>query len=174
MADPKATPISALPRGPGAQGQGEDDQQFINNILKQMKDDSQESEQAYQQSQQAYQNQQFGVNPAEQHQMNQQQMKQMQQAQYDQMDDDAYEQAYAYPEEVPLTLLEKVKRDIKAPLLFLVLYFALCAPAVRTMAVNQVARFTQNGNIQVYGTTLLLGLVGAVIFFLVNKFVMKF
>ena len=172
MADPKATPISALPRGPSSQG--EDDQQFIQNILKQMKDDNQESEQSYQQTQQAYNNQQFGVNPAEQHQMNQKQIQEMQQQQYNQPDEQQYEneKQYAYPEEVPLTLFEKIKRDVKAPLLFLVLYFVLCLPMVRTFGATQLARFTQNANYQLYGSSLLLGLVGAVIFYLVSRFVL--
>ena len=69
--DPKATPINALPKGNLTQ---EDDQQFIQNILNQMKGDSQESEQNYQQAQQKYNNQQFGHSPAEQHEMNQQQL----------------------------------------------------------------------------------------------------
>lgn len=170
MADPKATPISALPKG--ASGQGDEDQQFIQNILKQMNDDNQESEQAYQQQQQAYQQQQFAVNQAEQHASNQQQIKQMQQAQYQQMGDEQYEQ-YQY-EEPELTFMDKLKRDIKAPILFLVLYIVLCLPVVRGFAAAQMARFTQNGNLQLYGSTLILGLVGALVFFLVNRFVLKF
>ena len=165
-ADPKATPISALPRGPS--GQGEDDQQFIQNILSQMKDDSQESEQAYQQTQQNYTNQQFGHNPGEQHQRNQQQLAQ---AQYDQMDDSQYEQQYQYQEEPKLSFADKLKQAIKAPLLFLVLYVVLCVPFVRNAVVTQVARFTENAGYQAYGATFILGLVGAVIFYLINKFV---
>ncbi len=87
--DPKATPINALPKGNLTQ---EDDQQFIQNILNQMKGDSQESEQNYQQAQQKYNNQQFGHNPAEQHERNQEQL----QAQYEQ------EEQYEYEEAKPL------------------------------------------------------------------------
>jgi len=174
MADPKATPISALPKGPS--GQADEDQQFIQNILKQMNDDNQESEQAYQQQQQAYNNQQFGHNVAEQHIANQkniQQAQQAQQGQYDQMADEQYEQDYQY-EEPELSFVDKLKRDVKEPILFVVLYFVLCLPFVRTKAATLLSKVTQNANMQLYGSSLILGLVGAVIFYLVNRFVLKF
>ena len=156
--DPKATPINALPKGNIPQ---EDDQQFIQNILNQMKGDNQESEQNYQQTQQKYNNQQFGVNPAEQHERNQEQM----QGQYEQ------EEQYEYEEEpVKQTFSDKLKRAIKGPLLFFILYVLLCFPFVRVFVANQIARFTENENFHVYGATLLLGLVGGVIFYLVSTF----
>lgn len=156
--DPKATPINALPKGNLTQ---EDDQQFIQNILNQMKGDSQESEQNYQQSQQKYNNQQFGHSPAEQHEMNQQQL----QSQYEQ------EEEYEYEEEpVKQTFGDKLKRAIKGPLVFFVLYVLLCFPFVRVFVVNQIARFTENENFQLYGATLLLGLIGGVIFYLISTF----
>jgi len=166
MADPKATPINALPKGP--QGNGEEDSQFIQKILNQMNDDNAEADQAYQQTQDNYQQQQFAVNQEQQHQMNQQQMEQ---AQYENMQNQQYEEQYQYEEVPEPTFSEKVKSAIKQPILFLVLYFILCMPFVRTMMVNQVARFTQNGTIQLYGSSLLIGLVGAVVFYLVNRFV---
>jgi len=170
MADPKATPISSLPRGP--QGNNEDDQQFIQNILSQMSDDNTESEKAYNQTQQNYNRHQFAINQGEQHQRNQQAIQQQQEAQYEQMGgDDQYEQGYQYQEEVPLSMTDKVKSVIKLPLLFLVLYFVLSLPFVRTFTVNQVARFTQNGNYQLFGSSFLVGLVGAIIFYLINRFV---
>lgn len=172
MADPKATPISALPKSPG----GDEDQAFIQNILKQMNNDNQESEQAYQQVQQNYNKQQFAVNPAEQHAMNQRQMRQAQQAQqaqYEQMEDEQYDQ-YQEQEEVPLTFFEKLKMDIKAPIVFLILYFVLCLPPIRTFAATQIARFSQSANIQLYGSSLALGLVGSIIFYIINKFLIKF
>ncbi len=156
--DPKATPINALPKGNLTQ---EDDQQFIQNILNQMKGDSQESEQNYQQAQQKYNNQQFGHKPAEQHEMNQQQL----QAQYEQEEDYEYEE-----EPVKQTFGDKLKRAIKGPLLFLVLYVLLCFPFVRVFVANQIARFTENENFQLYGATVLLGLIGGVIFYLISTF----
>jgi len=156
--DPKATPINALPKGNIPQ---EDDQQFIQNILNQMKGDNQESEQNYQQTQQKYNNQQFGHNPAEQHERNQEQI----QGQYEQ------EEQYEYEEEpVKHTVGDKLKRAIKGPLLFFILYILLCFPFVRVFVANQVARFTENENFQLYGATILLGLVGGVIFYLVSTF----
>lgn len=156
--DPKATPINALPKGNLTQ---EDDQQFIQNILNQMKGDSQESEQNYQQAQQKYNNQQFGHSPAEQHENNQQQL----QGQYEQ------EEQYEYEEEsVKQTFGDKLKRAIKGPLLFLILYVLLCFPFVRVFVANQIARFTENENFQLYGATLLLGLIGGVIFYLISTF----
>ena len=156
--DPKATPINALPKGNLTK---EDDQQFIQNILNQMKEDSQESEQNYQQAQQKYNNQQFGHKPAEQHEMNQQQL----QAQYEQEEDYEYEE-----EPVKQTFGDKLKRAIKGPLLFLVLYVLLCFPFVRVFVANQIARFTENENFQLYGATVLLGLIGGVIFYLISTF----
>ena len=156
--DPKATPINALPKGNLTQ---EDDQQFIQNILNQMKGDSQESEQNYQQAQQKYNNQQFGHSPSEQHENNQQQL----QGQYEQ------EEQYEYDEEpVKQTFGDKLKRAIKGPLLFLILYVLLCFPFVRVFVANQIARFTENENFQLYGATLLLGLIGGVIFYLISTF----
>ena len=165
MADPKATPISALPNGPAS---NQDDEKFIQNILNQMNDDNAESEQAYAQQQQQYQQQQFAVDAGQQHQQNQQQIEQ--QAQYEQMGDEGYEQQYQYEEVPELTFTEKVKQQVKMPVLFFVLYCILSMPFVRGFAMNQVARFTQSASKQLYGTTLLLGLLGGVIFFLVNKF----
>lgn len=156
--DPKATPINALPKGNLTR---EDDQQFIQNILNQMKEDSQESEQNYQQAQQKYNNQQFGHIPAEQHQNNQQQL----QVQYEQEEDYEYEE-----EPVKQTFGDKLKRAIKGPLLFLVLYVLLCFPFVRVFVANQIARFTENENFQLYGATVLLGLIGGVIFYLISTF----
>ena len=160
--DPKATPINALPKGNLTQ---EDDQQFIQNILNQMKGDSQESEQNYQQAQQKYNNQQFGHSPAEQHESNQQQQQQQLQAQYEQEEDYEYEE-----EPVKQTFGDKLKRAIKGPLLFLVLYVLLCFPFVRIFVANQIARFTENENFQLYGATVLLGLIGGVLFYLISTF----
>lgn len=156
--DPKATPINALPKGNLTQ---EDDQQFIQNILNQMKGDSQESEQNYQQAQQKYNSQQFGHSPAEQHAQNQEQL----QAQYEQEEDYEYEE-----EPVKQTFGDKLKRAIKGPLLFFILYVLLCFPFVRVFVANQIARFTENENFQLYGATLLLGLIGGVIFYLISTF----
>ena len=157
--DPKATPINALPKGNLTQ---EDDQQFIQNILNQMKGDSQESEQNYQQAQQKYNNQQFGHSPAEQPEQNQDQL----QAQYEQE-----EQEEQYEDEpVKQTFGDKLKRAIKGPLLFFILYVLLCFPFVRVFVANQIARFTENEYFHVYGATVLLGLIGGVIFYLVSTF----
>ena len=105
MADPKATPLKALPRGP--QG-NENDGEFIKKIMSQMNADSAESEQAYSQTQQNYQQQQFAVDPAKQHAMNQQNIAQQQQ-QY--QDDGQYDQQYE--EEPELTTGQKIKNALK-------------------------------------------------------------
>ncbi len=163
MADPKATPLNALPRGP--QG-NENDGEFIKKIMSQMNADSAESEQAYSQTQQNYQQQQFAVDPAKQHAMNQQQLAQQQQ-QY--QDDGQYDQQYE--EEPELTTGQKIKNALKPIGLFIVIFFVLCLPFVREFMINQVARFTASESLQVYGGTLVLGLVGALVFYFVLKFI---
>ena len=105
--------------------------------------------------------QQFGVNPGEQHERNQEQI----QGQYEQ------EEQYEYEEEpVKQTFGDKLKRAIKGPLLFFILYVLLCFPFVRVFVANQIARFTENETFHVYGATLLLALIGGVIFYLVSTF----
>jgi len=163
MADPKATPLNALPRGP--QG-NENDGEFIKKIMSQMNADNAESEQAYSQTQQNYQQQQFAVDPAKQHAMNQQQLVQQQQ-QY--QDDGQYDQQYE--EEPELTTGQKIKNALKPIGLFIVIFFVLCLPFVREFMINQVARFTASESLQVYGGTLVLGLVGALVFYFVLKFI---
>jgi len=163
MADPKATPLNALPRGP--QG-NENDGEFIKKIMSQMNADSAESEQAYSQTQQNYQQQQFAVDPAKQHAMNQQQLAQQQQ-QY--QDDGQYDQQYE--EEPELTTGQKIKNALKPIGLFIVIFFVLCLPFVREFMINQVARFTASESLQVYGGTFVLGLVGALVFYFVLKFI---
>ena len=163
MADPKATPLNALPRGP--QG-NENDGEFIKKIMSQMNADSAESEQAYSQTQQNYQQQQFAVDPAKQHSINQQQLAQQQQ-QY--QDDGQYDQQYE--EETELTTGKKIKNALKPICLFIVIFFILCLPFVREFMINQVARFTASESLQVYGGTFVLGLVGALVFYFVLKFI---
>jgi hypothetical protein len=162
MADPKATPLNALPRGP--QG-NENDGEFINKIMSQMNADNAESEQAYTQTQQNYQQQQFAVDPAKQHAMNQQQLAQQQQYQ----DEVQYEQQYE--EEPELTMGQKIKNALKPIGLFIVIFFILCLPFVREFMINQVARFTTSDSLQVYGGTFVLGLLGALVFYFVLKFI---
>lgn len=165
MADPKATPLNALPRGP--QG-NENDTEFVKKIMNQMSTDNAESEQAYNQTQQNYQQQQFAVDQGKQHNINQQQLSQ--QVQYDNGGgNDQYDQQYE--DEPELSTGQKFKSAIKQPILFIVLYFILCLPFVRELMVNQVGRFTQSANIQIFGSTFLLGVVGGLIFYLVNKFI---
>jgi hypothetical protein len=163
MADPKATPLNALPRGP--QG-NENDGEFINKIMSQMNADNAESEQAYSQTQQNYQQQQFAVDPSKQHAMNQQQLAQQQQ-QY--QDDGQYDQQYE--EEPELTTGQKIKNALKPIGLFIVIFFVLCLPFVREFMINQVARFTASETLQIYGGTFVLGLVGALVFYFVLKFI---
>lgn len=163
MADPKATPLNALPRGP--QG-NENDGEFINKIMSQMNADNAESEQAYSQTQQNYQQQQFAVDPAKQHAMNQQQLAQQQQ-QY--QDDGQYDQQYE--EEPELTTGQKIKNALKPIGLFIVIFFVLCLPFVREFMINQVARFTASDSLQVYGGTFVLGLLGGLVFYFVLKFI---
>ena len=163
MADPKATPLNALPRGP--QG-NENDGEFIKKIMSQMNSDNAESEQAYSQTQQNYQQQQFAVDPSKQHAMNQQQLAQ-QQPQY--QDDGQYDQQYE--EEPELTTGQKIKNALKPIGLFIVIFFVLCLPFVREFMINQVARFTASESLQVYGGTFVLGLVGALVFYFVLKFI---
>ena len=162
MADPKATPLNALPRGP--QG-NENDGEFIKKIMSQMNADSAESEQAYAQTQQNYQQQQFAVDPSKQHAMNQQQLAQQQQYQ----DDGQYEQQYE--EEPELTTGQKIKNALKPIGLFIVIFFILCLPFVREFMINQVARFTASDSLQIYGGTLVLGIIGALVFYFVMKFI---
>ena len=162
MADPKATPLNALPRGP--QG-NENDGEFIKKIMSQMNKDNSESEQAYAQTQQNYQQQQFAVDPSKQNAMNQQQL--AQQPQY--QDDGQYEQQYE--EEPELTTGQKIKNAIKPIGLFIVIFFVLCLPFVREFMINQVARFTASESLQIYGGTFVLGLVGALVFYFVLKFI---
>lgn len=163
MADPKATPLNALPRGP--QG-NENDGEFIKKIMSQMNADSAESEQAYTQTQQNYQQQQFAVDPAKQHAMNQQHLGNQQQ-QY--QDDAQYEQQYE--EEPELTMGQKIKNALKPIGLFIVIFFILCLPFVREFTMNQVSRFTASESIQIYGGTLILGLIGGLVFYFVLRFI---
>jgi hypothetical protein len=162
MADPKATPLNALPKGP--QG-NENDGEFINKIMSQMNADNAESEQLYRQTQQNYQQQQFAVDPAKQHAINQQQLVHQQQYQ----DDGQYEQQYE--EELELTTGQKIKNALKPIGLFIVIFFVLCLPFVREFMINQVARFTSSDSLQVYGGTFVLGLLGALVFYFVLKFI---
>jgi hypothetical protein len=163
MADPKATPLNALPRGP--QG-NENDGEFIKKIMSQMNADKEESEQAYAQTQQNYQQQQFAVDPSKQHAMNQQQIVQQQQ-QY--QDEGQYEQQYE--EEPELTTGQKIKNALKPIGLFIVIFFILCLPFIREFMINQVARFTASESLQIYGGTFVLGLIGALVFYFVLKFI---
>lgn len=163
MADPKATPLNALPKGP--QG-NENDGEFIKKIMSQMSADNAESEQAYSQTQQNYQQQQFAVDPSKQHAMNQQQLAQQQQ-QY--QDEGQYEQQYE--EEPELTTGQKIKNALKPIGLFIVIFFVLCLPFIREFMMNQVARFTASESLQIYGGTFVLGLVGALVFYFVLKFI---
>jgi len=162
MADPKATPLNALPRGP--QG-NENDGEFIKKIMSQMSADNAESEQAYTQTQQNYQQQQFAVDPSKQHAMNQQQLAQQQQYQENEQYDQQYE------EEPELTTGQKIKNALKPIGLFIVIFFVLCLPFVREFMLNQVARFTANESLQIYGGTFVLGLIGALVFYFVLKFI---
>ena len=163
MADPKATPLNALPKGP--QG-NENDGEFIKKIMSQMSADNAESEQAYSQTQQNYQQQQFAVDPSKQHAMNQQQLAQQQQ-QY--QDEGQYEQQYE--DEPELTTGQKIKNALKPIGLFIVIFFVLCLPFIREFMMNQVARFTASESLQIYGGTFVLGLVGALVFYFVLKFI---
>ena len=167
MADPKATPLNALPRGPQA---NENDGEFIKKIMTQMNADKEESEQAYAQTQQNYQQQQFAVDPSKQNAMNQQQFAQQQLAQQQQYQDDGqYDQTYE--DEPELTTGEKIKNALKPIGLFMVIFFILCLPFIREFMVNQIARFTANQSLQAYGGTFILGLIGALVFFFVQKFI---
>lgn len=171
MADPKATPISALPKGPT--GQGEDDQQFMQKILNQMNNDSQESESAYQQAQQSYNQHQFAVNHGQQHEINQENIAraQAQQAQYEQMEDDQYDQQYQYQEEPQLSAFDKIKLELRQPLLFLALFVVLMSSY--NFVVPYFTKYiSANQKFQYYGTALILGLVGAILFYSINKFVL--
>jgi hypothetical protein len=161
MADPKATPLNALPRGP--QG-NENDGEFIKKIMSQMSADSAESEQAYAQTQQNYQQQQFAVDPAKQHAVNQQQLSQQQY-----QDNEQYEQQYE--EEPELTTGQKIKGALKPIGLFIIIFFILCLPFVREFMLNQVARFTASESLQIYGGTFALGIIGALVFYFVLKFI---
>jgi hypothetical protein len=162
MADPKATPLNALPRGP--QG-NENDGEFIKKIMSQMSADNAESEQAYAQTQQNYQQQQFAVDPSKQHAMNQQQLAQQQQYQENEQYDQQYE------EEPELTTGQKIKNSLKPIGLFIIIFFVLCLPFVREFMLNQVARFTASESLQIYGGTFVLGLIGALVFYFVLKFI---
>jgi len=64
-----------------------------------------------------------------------------------------------------------LKYEGKAPLMFLVLYFVLCFPFFRNTVAGQVAKFTQEKFTQLYVTTLVLGLIGGIAFYLINRFV---
>jgi hypothetical protein len=161
MADPKATPLNALPRGP--QG-NENDGEFIKKIMSQMSADNAESEQAYSQTQQNYQQQQFAVDPSKQHAANQQQL-----AQQQYQENEQYEQQYE--EEPELTTGQKIKRALMPIGLFIVIFFILCLPFVREFMINQVARFTASDSLQIYGGTLVLGIIGALVFYFVMKFI---
>lgn len=162
MADPKATPLNALPKGP--QG-NENDSEFIKKIMSQMNADNAEADHAYAQTQQNYQAQQFAVDPSKQNEMNQQQYVE-QQPQY--QDDEQYEQQYE--EEPQLTTGQKIKNALKPIGLFIIVFFVLCLPFVRNLITNQVARFTASESLQIYGGTLILGLAGALVFYFVLRF----
>jgi hypothetical protein len=130
-----------------------------------MSADNAESEQAYTQTQQNYQQQQFAVDPSKQHAMNQQQLAQQQQYQ----ENEQFEQQYE--EEQELSTGQKIKGALKPIGLFIVIFFILCLPFVREFMLNQVARFTASDSLQIYGGTLLLGIIGALVFYFVLKFI---
>ena len=130
-----------------------------------MNADKEESEQAYAQTQQNYQQQQFAVDPSKQNAMNQQQL--VQQPQY--QDEVQYEQQYE--EEPELTTGQKIKNALKPIGLFIIIFFVLCLPFVREFVINQVGRFTASESLQIYGGTFVLGLIGALVFYFVLKFI---
>jgi len=70
--------------------------------------------------------------------------------------------------------VDKLKREIKAPLVFFVLFFVLCLPQLRKVLSAHIARFTQVKSLELYGSSFILGLVGAIIFYIINKFLIKF
>ena len=153
----QGTPINQLPQGNHSQ---DEDKQFVQNIINQMQNDSAEAEQAYSQTQQQYNQHQFAVNH--------QQMQRPEQ--YNEMEQEVeYEET---EEVVKPTMVQSVKAGLKMPLLFVVLFVLLNVPSIRHFAATQVNRFTGNDNLVLYGSLLLLGVLGAVIFFAVNKFLL--
>lgn len=166
----KETPLDHLPSGGG--NQQSDDEPIAQNILAQMERDNQESERAYQQDQEKYRSSQFGVDPNSIPYMQQQQQ---QQQQYNgrQGEEPEYEYEEVY-EEVPkkkVSFVDRMKREMRMPLVFFVVYVLMCVPFVRRLFMGQVSRFTDNGTYVLWGTTLLSGLVGAVLFYFAGRFV---
>ena len=162
----RATPLNQLPQGNDS---GEDDSQFVDKILKKMESDNNEVEQQYDNQQQAYNQQQFGLTPE---QLGYQQHQQQQQQYYPDEQQMQMQQQYMQQMQEPqLSFADKVKASVKQPLIFLVLYVVLSAPPLRAIVQKQLERFTSKPFLQLWGSTLLLGLVGGVLFFVANRFI---
>ena len=166
----QATPLNQLPNQ-GGQPEN-NDSEFVNNILNEMNNSNNESEQNYNQTQQAYQNQQFAVDPNEIEQQNQQQMMDQQQQQMmmqQQMMQNGMPEMQEEPEKKSMT--SKIIEQLKSPLIFLAVFVLLSLPFVRKQLLNQIGKLTQNASLQLWGTTITLGLVGAIIFYVANRYI---
>ena len=166
----QATPLESLPANPQQQQQ---DETFVNNILEQMEDGN-NAEAEYSESQQRYQDKQFGVNHQEidqniEQQRYEQEMQQQQQQMMQQqmMQQQMMQQA---PPEKEKTFSQKLLEQLKQPLMFLVLYVFFSIPQVRKMIMNQLGRFTSSDSLLLWGTTLLAGVFGSVLFYVINRF----
>ena len=76
-----------------------------------------------------------------------------------------------FEEEPELTTGQKIKGALIPIGLFIVIFFILCLPFVREFMINQVARFTVSDTLQIYGGTLVLGIIGALVFYFVLRFI---
>jgi hypothetical protein len=161
----RSTPLNQLPQG---NENSDDDTQFVDKILQKMETDNNEVEQQYDNQQEAYNQQQFGLSPE---QLGYQQQQQQQQY-YPDEQQMQMQQQYMQQQQMPeptLSFADKVKSSVKQPLIFLVLYVVLSAPPLRALVQKQLERFTQKPFLQLWGSTLLLGLIGGVLFFVANQ-----
>ena len=162
----RSTPLNQLPQG---NENSDDDTQFVDKILQKMETDNNEVEQQYDNQQEAYNQQQFGLSPE---QLGYQQQQQQQQQQYYPDEQQMQMQQQYMQQQIPeptMTFADKVKSSVKQPLIFLVLYVILSAPPLRALVQKQLERFTQKPFLQLWGSTLLLGLIGGVLFFVANQ-----
>lgn len=163
----RSTPLNQLPQG---NENSEDDTQFVDKILQKMETDNNEVDQQYDNQQEAYNQQQFGLSPE---QLGYQQQQQQQQQYYPDEQQMQMQQQYMQQQmpEPTMTFGDKVKSSVKQPLIFLVLYVVLSAPPLRALVQKQLERFTQKPFLQLWGSTLLLGLIGGVLFFVANRLI---
>lgn len=174
----QSTMINQLPNNP--ESNNNNDSSFVNNILNQMDNDNAESDNNYRETQDSYQQQQFAVDQQQIDQQNQQQMmqQQMMEQQQQMMDQQQHQQQMMndnYSSEPQVeekkSILMKIKEYVKNPLIFLAVFVLLTLPFVRKFILTQVQRLTVNAGLQLWATTIISGILGAIIFGTASHFI---